>query len=45
MAHHSEYAKLIRNSDEIHKRWKEPENESGYDNGEIVGEMSEVLVI
>lgn len=43
MARHSEYEKLIRNSDEIHQKWIELEGEICYD--EMIEEMTEVLVI
>ena len=45
MVRNSEYAKLIRNSDEIHEKWKELEEQICYDDEEAVNEMTEVLVI
>lgn len=45
MASHSEYAKLIRNSDEIHQRWQDLGNELCYGDEEMVREMKEILVI
>lgn len=45
MARYSEYAKLIRNSDEIHQKWIALEGKICYDDDEMVDEMTEILVI
>lgn len=44
MQRHSEYAKLIKNSEEIHQKWQELEGEICYEK-DVVNEMTEVLVI
>lgn len=45
MARNSEYAKLIRNADEIHQRWQELESDICYNDEDAAREMTEVLVI
>lgn len=45
MNRNSEYAKLIRNSEEIHEKWKQLEGETCYIDEELVSEMNEVLII
>lgn len=42
---HSEYAKLIRNSDEIHEKWRELDENITYNDENITDEKTEVLVI
>lgn len=44
-ARHSEYAKLMRNVEEIHQRWQEFEAKICYDCEEVAKEITEVLVI
>lgn len=45
ISRHSEYAKLIRNADDIHQKWQELEGEIYYDYEEAAREMTELLVI
>lgn len=45
MNRNSEYAKLIRNSNEIHEKWKQLEGEICYNDEELISEMHEVLII
>lgn len=45
MDRHSEYAKLIRNSNNVHEKWKQLESSSLVIDEDLISEMNEVLII